>query len=213
MKYLKMLSLAAVAAAALMAFAGAGTATADEICTTAANAENMCPAGKLIEKIEASLVGSAKLEDTSGNTLDTCTAGSVKITNITAANGNKTGSADVTGDSTTADITWGTAATPCSFATSTVVGGVVHASHAAGGGTTITATSIEVTINLGGFFGSCTYGVGAGLDLGTVAQGGNTLVINKVVNRTAGGFACPLTAVWNATYKVTNHTAVFYITN
>ena len=210
MKYLKMLSLAAVAAAALMAFAGAGTATADEICTTAANAENMCPAGKLIEKVEASLVGSAKLEDTVNNTLDTCTTGSVTITAMTAANGNKTGSADVTGESTKADITWGTAATPCLFTTDTVIGGIIHGSHAPGGGTTITATSVEVTVNT---LGSCTYGVGAGLDLGSIAQGGNTLVINKVVNKTAGGFLCPETAVWNATYKLTNHSAAFYITN
>jgi hypothetical protein len=55
MKYLKMLGLAAVAAAALMAFAGAGTASADELCTENENLENMCPAGKLITSVEGSL--------------------------------------------------------------------------------------------------------------------------------------------------------------
>ena len=223
MKYLKMLGLAAVAAAALMAFAGAGTASADELCTTTANAENMCPTtpeNKRITSIEASLVGSAKLEDTSHNVLDTCTVGAVKITNITEANGNKTGSSSITGESTAGDITWAPGGKGCTFTTNTIKGGVVHATHAedeiegkkVDTGTTITATEAEVTINTV-LFGSCVYGVGTGIDLGTVAQGGNTLAINTTVNKTAGSAACPTTSVWNATYKVTNHNAVFYITN
>ncbi len=211
MKYLKMLGLAAVAAAALMAFAGAGTASADEICTEKANAENMCPTGKLIEKIEGSLTGSAKLENTKGETLDTCTSGTVKITNINAAHGNKTGTASVTGDVPPEDITWGSAGTPCTFPTVTIKGGTTDATPATGGGTTVTATEAQVTINTV-LFGSCVYGVGTGIDLGTVAQGGNTLAINTAVTKISG-FACPETTKWVATYNITNHSAVFYINN
>jgi hypothetical protein len=211
-KYLKMLGLAAVAAAALMAFVGAGTASADELCTTAA-VSNMCPAGKVITEVDASLVGSAKLESTTGATLDTCTAGTVKITEINEAHGNKTGTSSIQGTVPAEDLTWGVAGTtPCTFPTKTITGGSIDATEAAGGGTTLTATGIEVTINTV-LFGSCVYGVGAGLDIGSVANGGTQLVINKTVNRTGGGAACPETSVWNATYKITNHTAVTYINN
>jgi len=200
-KYLKMIGLAAVAAMALMAFVGAGTASADEICTVAAN-----PCSSKITKVEASLVGSAKLEG-GEITLDTCTAGGVTITSITGGAGVKP-----SGSVTTADLTWGTSKTPCTSPTTTIKGGTVDASEASAGGTTLTATGIEVTIN-NFLVGSCTYGVGGGLDLGSVANGGNELVINKNVIRTAGGPGCPAEATWNATYKITNHTAVYYITN
>lgn len=206
MKYLKMLGLAAVAAAALMAFAGAGTASADELCTEPA-VSSMCPAGKIITALEASLVGSAKLEDSKGNTLDTCTAGEVKITDITTS---ATGTSSLSGTVTAADLTWGTGTTPCTFTTTTTAGGTVHGTPAAGGGTTITATNFEVTINSP--LGDCKYTSGASLDLGNVANGGRELAINVSVAKTAGAL-CPSTAKWNATYKVTNHTAVYYIDN
>jgi hypothetical protein len=211
MKYLKMLGLAAVAAAALMAFAGASTASADELCTEAADATNMCPAGKRIEGLDLSLVGSAKKEDTSGNTLDTCTSGTWKITEIDAAHNNATGTSSVTGTTPAVDTTWGSVGTNCTFTTTTIRGGTVHFTHAAGGGTTVTVTEEETTINTG-LFGSCVYGYGTGIDVGTIAQGGNTLANNVVLNKTSGAF-CPSTIIWNATFKVTNHNAVFYITN
>jgi hypothetical protein len=211
MKHLKILGLAAVATAALMAIAGGGTASADELCTEPANAENMCPAGKLITTLEMSLVGSAKKEDTNGNTLDTCTAGTWKITNIDGAHGNQTGTSSVTGTTTAADTTWGSVGTNCTFATTTIKGGTVHFTHAPGGGTTVTVTEEETTVNTG-IFGSCVYGAGTGVDVGAIAQGGNTLAMNTVTTRVVG-FACPTTVNWTATYKVTNHTAVYYITN
>ena len=212
MKYLKMLGLAAVAAAALMAFAGAGTASADELCTTPAEGSDgppvttMCPAGKIITDIHATLVGSAKLKDTSNNTLDTCTSGTITIRNITGG----TTTEKTPGESKKEDITWGSAGTNCTFTTTTIAGGTVNGTEAAGGGTTITAAGAEVTINTV-LFGTCVYTVGPGLDLGSVAQGGNTLSINKAVTKVSG--LCPSSSVWEATYKVTNHTAVYYINN
>jgi hypothetical protein len=211
MNYLKLLGLTTIAAATVMAFVGAGAASADELCTEVA-VNNMCPAGKVITEVDASLVGSAKLESTTGTTLDTCTAGTVKITELTEASGNKTGTESITGSVTAVDLTWGQTGTACAFPTRTVIGGVVHATEAAGNGTTLTATGIEVTINTV-LFGTCTYGVGTGLDLGAIANGKTDLVINRVVNKTSGGAACPETAVWTATYRMTNHTAAYYINN
>ncbi len=212
MKYLKMLGLAVVAAAALMAFAGAGTASADELCTVPAEGSDgppnttMCPAGKLITTLHATLIGSAKLESTTGTTLDTCTAGTVH--GVITSQGTTT--SEISGP--IESLTWGETGTSCTFPTTTITKGSLDGSPAAGGGTTVKATSSAVTINTV-LFGSCTYGVGTGVDLGAVANGGNHLTINAVVSKTAGGGACPESARWNATYKITNHTAVYYIDN
>jgi len=201
MRYLKLLVPAAIAATMTMAFSGAGTASASELCTVHTNP---CPSANRITKIEASLSGgTAKFEDTSGNVLDTCTGGTMKITSITGGAG-----VNPTGTVPTADLTW----TGCSFPTTTTTEGTVEAPESAKGGTTIIAKKSEVTIATG-VLGSCTYGFGTGLDLGEIINGGNELAINKVVKTTAGGILCPATAVWNATYKVTNHNAVFYIKN
>jgi hypothetical protein len=213
MKYLKMLGLAVVAVAALMAFAGAGTASADELCTTAAEGTDeppttMCPAGKQITVIHASLIGSAKLEDTEGTVLDTCTAGTVRI----VVTNQGTGVRPIKGSIAKEELTWGETGTNCTFPTKTIAGGTVEATEAAGGGTTVTAKSAEVTINTV-LFGSCVYGAGTGTHLGSTPNGGNELSINATVNKISGGFACPSTTKWNAKYKITNHTAVFYIKN
>ena len=201
MKYLKMLGLAAVAAMALMAFVGAGTASANELCT---KLENPCAAANRITKVEASLIGgTSKLEDTEKNVLDTCTGGGVKITNIKQGGGVD----PITGEVPKEDLTW----TGCIFTTDTVANGTADATAASGGGTTLTATGSQVTINTI-LFGSCVYGVGTGLDLGTVANGGTELVVNKTVKKVSGAI-CPETAVWNATYKITNHNAVYYVVN
>jgi hypothetical protein len=205
MKYLKMLVLAA-AAAVLMAFGGSGTASADELCTVPADATNMCPAGKLITEIHATAEGSVKFEDTNGNTLITCTALTMSITDITQG----TNVRPIIGHHFT--ITWETPATTCTFRIATIVNGTFEASGASGGGTTFKGKGTEWTFNTG-LFGSCVYGMGPSLDLGSVATGGTTLSINVVVSKTGGGFACPTTAKWNGALKITNHTAVYYITN
>jgi hypothetical protein len=206
MKYLKMLGLAAIAAAALMAFAGAGTASADELCTEPADATNMCPTGKLITEIHAIGEESAKLEDTNGNTIDTCTAHTVSISNITQGT---TVRPIIAHHVTTI---WENSGTRCTFPTITITNGSGESKHASGGGTTVIAKGTEVTINTF-LFGSCVYGAGASLDLGSIPNGGDTISINVVVNKTGGNFACPTTAKWNAKYTVTNHNKVFYITN
>lgn len=216
MKYLKILGLAAVAAAALMAFAGAGTASADELCTEPANAENMCPAGKKITEIHATQVGSGFLKETGGASIVTCKEGTL-LADITKGNETK-----VTGMSgpVTALIWKG-----CTFPTNTTLLGTLDASAgvkidrnekgeitAETPGTAVKATETQVTINTV-LFGSCIYGAGAGLNLGTVPNGGTELGINAVVNKISGGVACPETSTWTATWKITNHNAVYYIKN
>ena len=193
-----MLGLAAVAAMALMAFVGAGTASADELCT-----ENVtpCPAGKRITSIEASLVGSAKLEDTETNVLDTCTYG------IVAGTVTKQGAGvdPIEGDITTLD--WGKTGTSCSVPTSTIANGKLTATATSGGNGTVTGLENQVTINTI-LFGSCVYGTGTGTTLGTLTGGSPAKLDIKAVVHKVSGAICPTTAIWNATYQVTNHTAL-----
>jgi hypothetical protein len=191
MKYIKILSLAAVAAMALMAFAGTASATVLKSGTTTLGVGTT---------IDASLKGSAKLES-GGEVLDTCTAGTVKgpITNAGGSN------ATVTGE--IKELTWEN----CTKPTTTLKPGTLEIHHITGTTNgTVTGSGSEVTIN--GIFGtSCVYGTGAGLDLGTlkgVTSGSASLVINVSVPRTAGGFLCPSSAVWNAEYTVTSPTGL-----
>jgi hypothetical protein len=192
-----------------MAFVGAGTASADELCTTAANAENMCPAGSKITEIHATLTKgkSGILHNTAGETIVTCTAGTVKGKITT---GNETKKTGMSGP--VEALTWGETGTACSLPTKTTVLGTIDASSGGSGATTVKATETQVTINTV-FFGSCVYGAGAGLTLGTIPAGGNTLNINTVVNKISGGGLCPETSKWTAEFTVTNHNKVFYVVN
>jgi hypothetical protein len=196
MKYLKMLGLAAVAAMALMAVVGAGTASATAVYGNGAKLG-------VGAEIKASLTGgTARLENTAGEVLDTCTGGEVKGT-ISNAGGE---AATVSGSVSTANLTWsGCTKNP----TQTTSGGTLEIHHISGKTNgTLTASGFNVTV--AGIFGvSCIYGTGSNLDLGEV-EGSKSkqaiLNINVVVNGAAGNsFLCPSHAIWNADYKVTNY--------
>jgi hypothetical protein len=204
MKYVKILGLAAVAAMALMAF-GAGTASATKLClnnlSTTACSSHLATGGT----VEGTLTGSAILETTGGSTLDTCTGSTVSgKTTTTAATGSS-----VIGDVET--LTW----TGCTFPTGTVAKGSLEIKHIAGTDNgTLTGKGQEVTINTG-FFGACTYGTGAGTDLGTVVGGAPAkLTINALVPlvKNESGL-CPAEARWTASYTVTKPNPVYIAHN
>jgi hypothetical protein len=208
MKLIKMLGLAAVAAAALMAFVGASSASADVLCTV--NNTPECPAGKKIEELKSSLKSGTKatLETTGGETLVTCTESSVSGKIEKQGEG-----VEPEGSFTKEQLTWG----GCSSTTDTLAGGVLRVEtkevepgvfkHTviAGGG----ATGAKVTVNIFGV--SCVYGPGASaISLGDLKQGEPALLeISTIVNKVEGGFLCPSSNRWTATYQITNHTALF----
>jgi hypothetical protein len=190
MKYLKMIGLAALAAMALMGFAGSASAT--ELYSGAVTQGK----GTVID---ASLSGSAILETTGGEVLNTCTGGTVKGSIENA------GSATTTVSGPISELTW----SGCTRETKTIANGSLEIHHIAKTiNGTVTGKNSEVTIN--GIFGSsCVYGTGAALDLGELkgsTTNDATLAIKATVPRTAGGFLCPSTAVWNASYTVTQPT-------
>ena len=218
MRYVKTLALAAVAAGALMAFIGAGTASASVICSTTADP---CPNGQAWPNgtvIDFSLKSGtkAKLVTTENEVLDECSTSTVKgdITN--------TGSSTATVTGTITELTWGG---PCTFPTVTLHKGCLEV-HKIAGTSNGTVTSdpcdpvegkenTEVTINTF-FFGSCIYGVAAGKSIGEITEGKYEpkkegeptpphFTANAVATKLSGSnFACPETSKWTATYVLTS---------
>jgi hypothetical protein len=201
MKYVKMLALAAVAAGALMAFIGAGTASATELCSTT-TAAGACPAGqKVTGNLKFTLASgtSALLKETGaeGGTLDTCKGSEVagEITN--------SGSATTTVTGKITSLTWST----CSFTTTTTLKGGLECHRIAGtSNCTLTADGpTKVTINTV-FFGSCVYTVTEGESIGDLTEGNPAVFhANAIAHKQEGSnFACPATSVWTATYTLTS---------
>lgn len=200
MKHLKTLALAGLATAALMALAGVGTASADELCTTTA-VNNMCPAGSLITTTEESAVGTIKLKTTGGTVLTTCSAAVRHSGTIDQGTGTR--------PVKKTNMSWGFAG--CNGTVDTVTGGTFTAEEGAGGGTTLTSIGVEWTTELFGV--SCTYGTGTGVDLGEMNTAGEQPEFNVTVSKLAGGALCPASAKWEGAWKLTNHNALHYIKN
>jgi hypothetical protein len=205
MKYLKMLGLAAVAAMALMAFVGAGSASATVICKTEVTP---CPSGWMVsqgEEVSASLEGTAKLETTAAEptVLDTCTAGSVSGPTEQTGSATETVSIKFTKE----QLSWGSP-TSCTNTTDTVSGGTIEFHWISPWSMTVTVKEAKVTVNTLGT--SCTYGFGSEYkDIGIInppKEGGPAkMVISTLVPKTEGNFLCPGEARWTATYKVTTN--------
>jgi len=200
MQFVKVIGLAAVAAAALMAFAGAGTASATVVCSTNTNpCTSKWPVGtKLSFSLKES---SAKLVTTDEKTtLDTCTASTAEGEVSNAGSSTTT----VTGPVTS--VTAG----GCTFPTSSTQLSKLEAHVGTAPNGTLTADGeFRVTFN-SVLFGSCVYGVSAGASLGTVTGGAAaTFTANAVAKKSTGSeAACPETSKWTAKYTSTGATAL-----
>jgi hypothetical protein len=196
MNHLKMLGLAAVTAAALMAVLGAGTASATVICKNNLNTEKCSEPYPVGTKGTASLQGSGLIESLEGTVLNTCT-GSVVSSTLENA-----GSATTTVKSGLSSITF----TGCSSTVDTIKPGSAELHHIAGTDNgTLTTLGTEVTTQI--FGASCTYGTGASLDVGTTV-GGNpgSMTLNTIFPRVAGGFICPEKVRFTGKYVATSPT-------
>jgi hypothetical protein len=200
MKYVKMLALAAVAAGALMAFVGAGTASAGVLCSTTTGTKP-CPAGQRWPNktpIVMSIPSGSKavLVDTTGEELDSCTGSEVsgEITNE--------GSETEEVEGSVSSLTWSS----CTFPTTTLETGPIKVDKIAGSsnGTVTAVKQFRVTINTI-FFGSCIYGVTAGTSIGDLTEGNPGIFHAKAVAEKFSGssLACPSTSNWTGTYTVT----------
>jgi len=199
MKHLKMLALAAVAAGALMAFVGAGTASATVLCSTTVEP---CPAGQkwpanTLMDMSVPSGNSINWVNTSNEELDTCSGSTIKGP-ITSA-----GSSTTTVTSTVEELTWG----GCTFPTATVTKGKLEVHRIAGthNGTVTADGTFEWTFNTV-FFGTCIYGFTAGNSIGDLTEGKPAVFhYNAVVEKFSGSaFACPSTGKLTGTFEVTS---------
>lgn len=195
MKHLKMLGFAALAAAALMAFAGAGSASAAVLCKTNTN-----PCSSKWTKgtaLEFSLKnGTSALWKTTENlSIKTCTGASLKGEMISEGSATEAVKIKVTEDS------W----TSCSVPTVTLELGELEITNISGTQNgTVTLKNAKFTTN-DAFFGDCSYGTGAtGIDLGTLTASGIGDSVIDVNARLApiGGACCP-DVVWLEEFTIT----------
>jgi hypothetical protein len=190
MKHLEMLGLAAIAALGLMAFVGAGTASATTLFTDAAHTIPY-PGGTTIHMTLKSGT-TTSFTKTNGEAISTCTGSTIH-----GFTSNETGS---TVSSSIGTLAW----TGCNHTTTSIE------NEDGGFGTLEIASNGRVTGNRSNvtqlIFGvSCTYGTGEGTALGTLTTGETSeLAINTVVPKTAGSFLCPGSTVMAGTWVVTS---------
>lgn len=193
MKFLKTLGLAAIAAAALMAFAGAGTASATVLCSSATVP---CPESQKFPvktRLEFTLApGTSLTWVNNGNTLETCTEMVLK-TDITNA-----GSATTTVTGENNALQFNQCVHPNGF---TKLGGLeIHNISGTSNGTVTASGEIGWTF-IHPVFGSCVYGWKTGGIVGTITEGKPAkLDLNTtIVKLTGSSFACPENGNLNGT--------------
>ena len=189
MKYLKMLGLAAIAAMALMAFVGAGTASATTLATKGV------PENASVS-IEATIKAgtSAILKDKNGTTTDTCTGSIVKGSTEAPYTGEKVGG-------TVSSLTW----SGCTHTTHTLKPGTLSITWTKGTEGSVTSAGAEVTVVSTVFGASAVCSTGAGNTIGTfkgVKEGHATMEISTTT------LNCGIlgTSSWTGTYTVTSPT-------
>lgn len=201
MKYLKMLAMTMMAAAAVTAFLGVGAASATVLCSATAT-PCLNHIYEVPTQFDASLEESAVLESTTGEVLNTCTEGTIK---------GAIGFAGEANDTTRIGLdewSW----KKCTQAITTLEVGEleIHAIAGTDNGT-VTARFEKWTTTLFGV--SCSYGTGTEIatDMGLLTGGFEaTIDINAVLNKLAGSsFLCPSTTRLTAKYKVTEPKPLF----
>lgn len=202
MKHLKMLGLLAVAATALLALVGVGTASAHptELYTGHTTANSGLTLHAVLDTGTTAL-----LTDTSGELADTCKESTVNV----KTTGKATEEGEIHGEIET--LTWG----GCTWTTKTLTNGSLDITDIGDvngdgqGDGTVTGTASRVTVQVFGFL-DCVYGTGAGTHLGTLTgstAGHATMDINATVKLQEGAF-CPETTKWVAKYEVTSPTGL-----
>lgn len=206
MKYLKMLGLAVVAAMALMAFLGAGSASATVLCKTpltsgCAESGWAYPVGT---EVDLSLTGSTVTEATGGTVVDTCQEGTL---------GGET--TNIGGSSETVD--WNVSSmwsNSCTRPTFPLVNGSLEVHWISGTDNgTLVGRNTEVTKST--IFGTCTYGTApTGTHFGTIV-GGNpaTVSVSSVFPLLKGAAACPQDVRWTGSYTITSPQPLYIATN
>lgn len=195
MKCLKVLGLAAIAAAALMAFLGTNTASATVLCSTTTEP---CPAGQkwpVNTALDFSLEAGTSLlwQDTSGNNLETCK--NVTLTSDITEAGSSTSKVKAKNTG----LTWN----ECTWADKTLAAGGLEIEKLSGTSNGTLRASEEISWTFNDAFGDCIYGWTAGTEIGTITEGKPaTLDLNGFIQK-LGGPLCPASARLIGSFIVT----------
>jgi hypothetical protein len=181
MKYVKMLGLLAVAAAALMAFVGTASATT---ITSSAGATPTIEAESTNGKLHGAFI-------------------TVECSKSTVKGAVEQHGAGVTAKGNISNLTF----TGCNYATTVIKAGSleVHGTSTTGNGT-LTSTGAEIKIHTS--VGECIFTTSA-TDIGTltgsnVTKGNAVLdIASSSIPRTGGSFFCGSSGTWTGTYTVT----------
>jgi hypothetical protein len=194
MKYLKMIGLAAVAAAALTAFLGAGTASATVLCET--NVTTNCGNSWEVKSGSAltfSAEGSTVLTGPFGETIATCTGSNV------AGNTTSTGSSATTVTGNITSLTFTGCNRPVHVNTATT--GTLEVHNIAGSDNgTVTSNDTTVTITNVPFLGTCQY-LTKNTDIGKVT-GSLSAATFDIAASIPSENGCP-TGTWEGSYVST----------
>jgi len=218
MKYMKMLGLAVVAALALTALVGAGSASAVTLCK-----KNVapCPAGEnyALGTVIEGHASPVTLVTTGGlqNPTVTCTTStfSGKTTSVTASPTSLTGTIDkVTFTGCTEDITKGSCT--ASVINLPLTAHITTAGAISNGNGTLTITGAEGTF-LCHNLGTSSFGVDHCIYKGDVLMnvvGGapaTATAPGSTLGRNGGDFGCPTSAHWSGKYTITKPNPLFVI--
>ena len=205
MKHGKMLGLAAVAAAALMAFVGASTAPATVLCKTAPITEGKCAAGWAYSG-EIHAVSTVRPLIT--NSFKTVECAEWTVADVVESEGDATHT--VTGSISALTV----AGCNCTFAVVQKGTFEVHAIGNTGNGT-FTSNGMTMTTSCSTIFGTvhCNY-VTENDDLGTLTGGATaTMTITVETKRELTSGICDEEAVWHAAYKFTSPDSLYVATS
>ncbi|MGN6254286.1 MAG: hypothetical protein ACTHO8_04810 [Solirubrobacterales bacterium] len=202
MKQLKMLGFAAIAAGALMAFVGVGSASATTLTCPSGTA---CPAGTTIKSVSE---GKAVLDAPFGNVECESTVEGHTTTTKEQEEHKETPRAGVN-DGPITSLKWSN----CGGDTvTTLATGSLTIESAGSNNGTLKSTGSSVTvIHLGVHCIYETSGTTLGTVTGSSTTGGNaTLDIKATIPRTGGngGAFCGTSAPWTGSYKVTSPTSL-----
>jgi hypothetical protein len=217
LKYLKILGLAAIAAMALMAFAG--TASADVLCKAAPNAAGECPTASgdyASGTVFTSESTNAKLTVT-GGIVSSVTCGKSNVSLKNTSTGSNTPGTAVNGEVT--QVSWANCVasngSSCTVSESKGYTGTVKATNDEGEGTVVVNGSATTTVDCTSFGLNfkCTYKpTAAGLDLKLVGANPATITATEQpLTLEAGGFGCGSAGKWDATYKLTGTNTALWV--
>lgn len=200
MRYIKVLSLAAIAAAALMASVAGGSASATVICTATPSAGFHCVAREENgQTLDASVETSTLWKTGGGTTIATCTAGTIKL--VISNEGNTA--------QTVSGVYEEHTKSGCTTTVKILANGTWEIHHIPGTDNgTLTSTGTETTISFLGV--SCIFKTN-NTQVGTLT-GGNPATIDASgsIPSSTGGF-CPTAALTSGAYKFTTPSGTLHV--